>query len=187
MSPTPGAEADSSTPDWSGRETMNSDHVRAAWVVLVIASHGATACHVEERDPCVVEPCDISRGACQREVFEAIACARDYDGASPPVEVISFSEYQSRNDESALTLRDLQVANAFVTLGFAPTIGSLTESYGNPIAYYSPQAGRVTVVESDDDDDIRIFVLLQAFANAQRMRLHVVARELHHGATKSTA
>jgi hypothetical protein len=147
---------------------MNFDHVRAAWVVLVIATHGATACHLEERDHCVIEPCDISRDACQREVFEAIACARDYDGASPPVEVISFWEYQSRNDEPALTLRDLQVANAFVTLGFTPTIESLTESYGNPIAYYSPQAGRVTIVESDDDDDIRILVLLHAFANAQQ-------------------
>jgi hypothetical protein len=134
---------------------------------LAVFGHGATACHPES-DPCIGTVCDISRGSCQRDAFEAIACAREYDGPSPPVEVIGFSEFKSRDHTPPATLREQQVANAFVLLGFAPTVGSLSESPGNPMAYYSMEEGRVTIVESTEDDEVRMIALLQAFANAQQ-------------------
>lgn len=147
---------------------MKIHRVHAAWGILAVANPCAPACQTLESDPCTVTICDISRGACQRDAFEAIACARDHDGSIPPVEVLSYTEFQSRNDAPPFTLREQQMANAFVTLGFAPSIGSLTRESGNPMAYYSRGDGRVTIVESSEDDDIRTFALLQAFANAQQ-------------------
>ena len=140
-------------------------------ILVLVGSVGLLVAACQDDDaPCSLSICNVEHEACHAEAFEVIACAREFEGEPPPVEVIGSIEYDARfveaPQDATAKLREQQMQELLRALLLEP--GALYDE-PRPIAFYSLDTEEVIVVTTDAfDDETRVFVLMQALANAQQ-------------------
>jgi hypothetical protein len=142
----------------------------SAPIVALVGTAGLFVVACQDDYPCSLSICNVEDVACHADVFDAIACAREFHGEPPPVEVIGPVEYDERfveePQDATARLRDQQLTELRRTLQLETMV---PPQHPRPIAFYSLDTEQVIVVTTAAfDEETRVFVLMQAFASAQQ-------------------